>query len=93
MILGNILWKSSATERSGLSGSKMEEWKQYGKGKGCDLGYALAGSSCERVTSVETCTVTASDAITAFAVPNPGGASQLPSVFSGLVALWVTPPS
>jgi len=43
--------------------------------------------------NVEACTVTALDAITAFAVPNPGGASQLPSVFSGLVALWVAPPS
>jgi len=62
-----------------------------GKGKGCDLGYALAVNSCERVGGVETCTVTASGAITAFAVPNPGGASQLPSVFSGLVARWVAP--
>ncbi len=42
------------------------------KGKGCDLGYALAVSSCERVRGVEACTVTAFDAITAFAVPNPG---------------------
>jgi hypothetical protein len=30
-----------------------------GKGKGCDIGYALAISSCEGASSVETCTVTA----------------------------------
>jgi hypothetical protein len=41
------------------------------KGKGCDIGYALAISSCEEANSVDVCTVTASDAITAFAVPNP----------------------
>ena len=44
--------------------------------KGCDIGYALAANSCEGVNSVEACTVTALDAITAFAVPNPGGTSQ-----------------
>jgi hypothetical protein len=41
------------------------------KGKGCDIGYALAACSCEGANSVEACTVTALDAITAFAVPNP----------------------
>jgi hypothetical protein len=41
-------------------------------GKGCDFGYALAANSCEGVTSVDACTVTALEAITAFAVPNPG---------------------
>jgi hypothetical protein len=46
------------------------------KGKGCDIGYALAISSCEEANSVETCTVTALDAITAFAVPNPNCPSQ-----------------
>jgi hypothetical protein len=46
------------------------------KGKGCDIGYALAISSCEEANSVETCTVTALDAITAFAVPNPNSSSQ-----------------
>jgi hypothetical protein len=29
------------------------------KDKGCDIGYALANSSCEGADSVETCTVTA----------------------------------
>jgi hypothetical protein len=35
---------------------------------------------------VDACTVTAPDAITAFAVPNPNCSSQSPLVFSGLVA-------
>ena len=47
-----------------------------GKGKGCDIGYALAASSCEGANSVEARTVTALDAITAFAVPNPNCPSQ-----------------
>src|ERR1017187_9247244 len=50
--------------------------RTLGKGKGCDIGYALAISSCEGANSVETCTVTALDAITAFAVPNPNCPSQ-----------------
>ena len=50
--------------------------KSLGKGKGCDIGYALAISSCEEANSVDACTVTASDAITAFAVPNPNYSSQ-----------------
>src|SRR5262249_52283134 len=57
--------------------------------KGCDLGYAPAFCSCERTYSVDTCTVAALDAITAFAVPNPNCPSQSQSVFSGLVALQV----
>jgi hypothetical protein len=59
------------------------------KGKGCDIGNALAISSCEGADSVEACTVTALDAITAFAVPNPNCSSQSMSVFSGLVATQV----
>ena len=47
-----------------------------GNRKGCDFGYALAANSCERVNNVEARTVTALDAITAFAVPNPNGTSQ-----------------
>ena len=47
-----------------------------GKGKGCDIGCALAVSSCEGANSVEARTVTALDAITAFAVPNPNCPSQ-----------------
>src|SRR5208337_2820527 len=59
-------WKSS------LAGMK----RLRKKGKGCDIGYALATNSCEGANSVETCTVTALDAITAFAVPNPNFSSQ-----------------
>ena len=61
--------------------------------KGCDIGYAPAICSCEEANSVDTCTVAALDAITAFAVPNPNCSSQSQSVFSGLVALQVTLPS
>ena len=61
------------------------------KGKGCDIGYALAASSCEGANSVEACTVTALDAITAFAVPNPNCSFAELSVFSGLAALRVAP--
>jgi hypothetical protein len=50
--------------------------RELEKGKGCDIGYALAASSCEEAHSVEACTVTALDAITAFAVPNPNCSSQ-----------------
>jgi hypothetical protein len=39
--------------------------------KGCDIGYALAANSCEGVNNVDACTVTALDATTAFAVPDP----------------------
>jgi len=63
------------------------------KGKGCDIGYVPAISSCERANSVDPCTVAALDAITAFAVPNPNCSSQSQSVFSGLVALQVAPAS
>jgi hypothetical protein len=41
---------------------------------------------------VDTCTVTALDAITAFAVPNPNCSSQSQSVFSGLALRQVTSP-
>ena len=59
--------------------------------KGRDIGYALATSSCEGANSMETCTVTAPDAITAFAVPNPSLSSQIKPVFSGLVVQRVAP--
>jgi hypothetical protein len=52
--------------------------------KGCDLGYALATGSCEGVSSVDACTVTASDVITAFAVPNPSWLLAGPAGFFGL---------
>src|SRR5438128_3572223 len=59
--------------------------------KGCDIGYALAASSCEGANNVDACTVTTPDAITAFAVPNPNCSSQSQSVFSGLAADRVAP--
>ena len=62
-------------------------------GKGCDIGYAPATSSCEGANRVDACTVAALDAITAFAVPNPNCFSQKQSVFSGPVALQVALPS
>jgi hypothetical protein len=62
---------------------------RLGNEKGCDIGYAPAISSCEEANSVNTRTVAALDAITAFAVPNPNCPSQDQSVFSGLVALQV----
>jgi hypothetical protein len=58
--------------------------------KGCDIGYVPAICSCEGAYSVDPCTVAALDAITDFAVPNPGSSSQSQPVFSGLVALQVT---
>jgi len=61
--------------------------------KGRDIGYALAAGSCEGANSVDACTITALDVTTAFAVPNPNGSSQSPSVFSGLVALQVALPN
>jgi len=42
---------------------------------------------------VDACTAAAPDAITAFAVPNPGSSSQSQPVFSGLVARRVASPS
>jgi len=50
--------------------------KRCGNGKGCNIGYALAADSCEGTNSVDACTVTAPDVITAFAVPNPSYPSQ-----------------
>ena len=44
---------------------------------------------CEEANSVEACTITAPDVITAFAVPNPNCSSQSESVFSGLAAQLV----
>jgi hypothetical protein len=56
--------------------SGLRQRRKLGKGKGCDIGYALAACSCEGANSVEACTVTALDAITAFAAPNPNCPSQ-----------------
>lgn len=49
--------------------------------KGCDIGYVPAICSCEGAYSVDPCTVAALDAITDFAVPNPGSSSQVSRFF------------
>ncbi len=67
-----------------------ERWE---KGKGCDIGYALAASSCEGANSMEACTVTALDAITAFAVPNPNCPSQSRRFFQVWLPVRVAPSS
>jgi hypothetical protein len=59
------------TLKEGIGGHKT-----WGNKKNRDIGYALAANSCEGVGNVETCTVAVPDAITAFAVPNPGVSSQ-----------------
>ena len=59
--------------------------------KGRDCGYALATGSCEEANSVDACTVTTLDVITAFAVPNLNCPSQDQSIFSGLAASRVAP--
>src|SRR5204863_5903957 len=78
--------------REDLLSPRIFDWSARNS-KGCGIGYALAASSCEGANSVDACTVTALDAITAFAVPNPNCSSQSQSAFSGLVALRVAPVS
>ena len=51
--------------------------------KGCDIGYAPTANSCEGVNSPDACTVTALDAITAFAVPDPNRFLAEPVGFFG----------
>jgi hypothetical protein len=71
---GEFRRRSPAAEGRRSASGQLEDDPR--KGKGCDIGYALAASSCEGANSVEACTVTALDAITAFAVPNPNCPSQ-----------------
>jgi len=51
------------------------------KRKDRDIGYALAASSCERANSVESCTITALDVITAFAVLTPATPRRVAGFF------------
>src|SRR5437773_2963719 len=81
------------THTRSWGGRRLQERSAGTNRKGRDIGYAPATSSCEGATSVDACTITALDVITAFAVPNPNGSSQSPSVFSGLVALQVALPN
>ena len=55
--------------------------QNVGNKKNRDIGYALAANSYERVSDVDTCTVAVPDAISAFAVPNPGVSSQIRRFF------------
>jgi len=64
------------TLKEGIGGH--ETW---GNKKNRDIGYALAANSCERVGDVDTCTIAVPDAISAFAVPNPGVSSQIRRFF------------
>ena len=61
-----------------IAGKKgaLKQQKSWRNRKDRDIGYALAANSCEGAISVDTCTVAVLDAITAFAVPNPGVSSQ-----------------
>jgi hypothetical protein len=67
----------------GMGGKPEDGAKHVENNKGCDFGYAPVANSCEGVNNPDACTVTASDAITAFAVLNPNCSSQSASVFSG----------
>jgi len=78
-----VLKIRSATGESRIGHCASRESRQVGgrcrcarNRKGCDIGYVPAICSCERAYSVDTCTVAALDAITAFAVPNPGSSSR-----------------
>jgi hypothetical protein len=61
-------WFASQAEKSRERQAK----DSGGNRKGRDIGYALAANSCEGANDVESCTITAFDVITAFAVPYPG---------------------
>jgi hypothetical protein len=72
-------WSLAAGAAVDPTGNVYFSWTAYPRI--CGIGYALAANSCEGVSSVDTCTVAAPDAITAFAVPNPNCSSQNQSVF------------
>src|SRR5215813_5162245 len=80
-----------AATRKIRSGSAQKE--KAGNIKGRDFGYALAIRSCEGVNSVESCTITALDVITAFAVQTPTPPRRASRFFSGLLVLRVAPPN
>jgi hypothetical protein len=65
----------------GMTTEKNGGHETWGNKKNRDIGYALAANSCERVSDVDTCTVAVPDAISAFAVPNPGVSSQIRRFF------------
>src|SRR5437773_5577107 len=92
MPTGNVnkFWSRHSYQK--LGGRRLQERSAGTNRKGRDIGYAPATSSCEEANSVDACTITALDVITAFAVPNPNGSSKSPSVFSLPVSLHVVLP-
>ena len=66
-----LLFKRAGERGCSAARPAMRQLEGWRKGKGCDIGYALATRSCEGADSVDACTVTALDVITAFAAPNP----------------------
>src|SRR5207244_11037018 len=89
MPTGNVnIWSRHSYQKV-KGGRRLQERSAGTNRKGRDIGYAPATSSCEEANSVDACTITALDVITAFAVRNPNGSSQSPSVFWGLVDLAV----
>src|SRR5271157_5953841 len=64
-----------------------------GNRKGCDFGYALVGNSCEGAPGVDACTVTALDAVTAFAGSRPQPTPRSAVGFFGSGSLCGSPRS
>jgi hypothetical protein len=74
-------------KENSIAESKIGRQEMWRESKGCDIGYALAVSSCEQAHSVDACTVTALDArslLSQFQTPTAPRKSQ--SVCSGPVA-------
>ena len=70
--------------------STAEIFNAYKNRKGCDIGYALAASSCEGADSVDACTVTALDAIAAFASQTPAPPRRVSRFFRVWLPVQVT---
>jgi len=90
MVFHNSCWRGRGEEWF-FCGVRLAASRALEKYKGCDIGYALAISSCEGASSVETCTVTAFRCDRRFRGPKPQLPLAEPSVFSGLAARRVNP--
>jgi len=75
-LVPQLMLNTVTGERKESRGKGREGKRNAENNKGCDIGYALAASSCEGANDVDACTVTALDAITVFTVPNPNCSSQ-----------------
>src|SRR3984893_3669025 len=69
----HVRWMASIAAKLGRA---LSEGSQEGKEKAVTLVMVQPLAPCEEANSVETCTITAPDVITAFAVPNPNHSSQ-----------------